>query len=360
PEAGGAGPWWIMGVAGMEEGSSEGKTSVSGFFPDFVSDFTQTLPYCFECESGLSSTVAGTSFATPRSAGVASRVLLEARRRLHDSGSIREVLGKPVLASDGTRTISNWQVRRALEEAAYVETLDQYDPINAIFDLGALPPVDEAPWLTVGWGDLSAKSEKGVVQEALAQLGFGTPTRHKTGGFCEYQTAIYKRRWVYWNNPAMAAFNGYTPPAHDPYIYCESALAPVNELPVVGSSPEPAAQDPDTLSCPAAGSETQLASYAGTAPTGLPFVRTSTQTYKVEVSGCTFTKLRFELRWDNANYDLDMKVTGPGYDSGAEAASSADPEVTSKTNPSSGTYTIAVSSYLNVDTPYTVKVFGTR
>lgn len=53
PHRGGAGPWWSIGVSGIEEGSSEGRTITSGDFPDFVADFTQDIPYCLNCESGL-------------------------------------------------------------------------------------------------------------------------------------------------------------------------------------------------------------------------------------------------------------------------------------------------------------------
>jgi hypothetical protein len=75
----GAGPWWSIGISGIEEGSSEGDTLLSGNLPDFVSDFDQTLPYCTTCESGLDG-AAGTSFSTPRSAGLTSALLLDVRR----------------------------------------------------------------------------------------------------------------------------------------------------------------------------------------------------------------------------------------------------------------------------------------
>ena len=69
----GAGPWWSIGVSGIEEDTSEGDTVLSGNLPDFVSDFTQTLPYCTNCESGTTWSAAP-SFSTPRSAGIASKL----------------------------------------------------------------------------------------------------------------------------------------------------------------------------------------------------------------------------------------------------------------------------------------------
>jgi subtilisin family serine protease len=376
PESGGAGPWWIIGVAGIGEGSSNGKTTVSGFFPDFVSDFSQDLPYCFECSTGTNPAVGGTSFATPRSAGVASRVLLEARRKLGDEAGIRVINGKPVMASGLGKTISNWQLRRALEEAAYVDTFGDYDPINAVFDLGDLPPVDAAPWLTMGWGNLSALPEKGVVPQALAHLGLaGTPTRIKEGGFCEFQTINHKRRWVYWNNVgALPLLNSYSPPTEDPYLYCASALTALNDLPVVGSQPlpvvgSPGSGDPETvaLTCPTG--EQQLAEFSGTADTAvgaLPLTGAGSRFYKIQLpAGCSAESLRVELAWDNALEDLDLYVTAPAagitpaYDSGAIGGTSADPEVVVVTNPNGGRdYKIEVRSFLNVETAYTVTIFG--
>jgi hypothetical protein len=220
PEAGGAGPWWVVAVAGIEEGSSNGRTTLSGYFTDFVSDFTQNLPYCAACEDGYDPNVAGTSFATPRSAGVASRTLLEARRMMAHDGGIKTVAGKPILAAGAGKTISNWQLRRALEVAAYIDPVESYDPIEAVFDLGAIPNPVPASWLVSGWGNLSALAEKNVVPEALAQLGFGTPGRSKAPNFCDFQTLQHQRRWVYWNNIGYL-FNTYAPPATDPLIACK-------------------------------------------------------------------------------------------------------------------------------------------
>lgn len=225
PEAGGSGPWWTIAIAGIEEGSSEGRTTVSGYFTDFVSDFTQQLPYCFECESGIDDSVSGTSFATPRSAGVASKVLLEARRALGHVGGITQVGSEWVMAAGNGQTISNWQIRRALEVGAYVDSALDYDPIEAIFDLGSQPVVDVAPWATVGWGNLSALPSKAVVEETLAQLGLGSGTRTKAAEFCDFQTANIRRRKTYWDAPGPGwFFNSYDTPSTDPFIYCGSLI----------------------------------------------------------------------------------------------------------------------------------------
>lgn len=221
PESGGAGPWWVVSVAGVEEDSSEGRTLFSGFFTDFVSDYSQTLPGCADslCEDGLIQ-YQGTSFATPRAAGVASRVLLETRRLLKHAGGITTADGKPVLAAASGRSISNWQLRRALESGAFVEKAAAYRPQAGVAEI-APPAIDAAPWLILGWGDLSAKPDKAVVDQTLAALGFALPTRSKPAGACEFQTAMIERRHRFWDSPVIVSFNAYSPPTDDPFIYCE-------------------------------------------------------------------------------------------------------------------------------------------
>jgi hypothetical protein len=227
PLRAGAGPWWSIGVSGIEEGSSEGDTLLSGNFPDFVSDFTQTVPYCMDCEAGLSE-VGGTSFSTPRAAGVASRVIQEARRLRGHTGGITAVNGAPAMVSGAGNPISNWQVRRALEQAAWVPDSTAYDPVAGAFDLAGLPINPAAPWLQVGWGDLTATTAKGVVPAALTELGFGGTPRAKPAGSCEFQTLIIRERQLYWNNlasllPSNSVLGGETPPgapANDPFLYC--------------------------------------------------------------------------------------------------------------------------------------------
>lgn len=230
PLRAGAGPWWSIGVSGFEEDSSNGRTLLSGLFPDFISDFTQNLPYCMACEEGTNEFTAGTSFSTPLSAGIASRVLLEARRLLGHGGGIEVRPGNQSLmavAADGT-TLSNWQLRRALEEAAYLPPIADYDPVEGVFDLGGLPINPAAPWLQIGWGVLSANPDKGVVAEALAQLGLaGMPRAVKDVGYCSFQTGLVQLRHQYWDNVSpIGAMNPVLTGGavgeyeEDPFIYC--------------------------------------------------------------------------------------------------------------------------------------------
>lgn len=239
----GAGPWWSIGVSGIQEGESEGDTVLSGNLSDFVSDFTQTLPYCMDCETGTTS-VSGTSFSTPRSAGIASKVLLNMRRTLDQVGGIRLFKGQPVMATNAptspkkqkncgvTRycvTVSNWQLRRALEQAAWTPDSTTYDPNEAPAGGVGVPIVPGAPWVQTAWGDLSTDPAKGVVSAALAELGFGTGDRRlKALGYCEFQTEVIAVRKTWWDtvaptlpdNPILTGETPPPPPNPDPFVYC--------------------------------------------------------------------------------------------------------------------------------------------
>jgi subtilisin family serine protease len=212
-----AGPWWSIGIAGFEEESSEGRQVLSGSFPDFVGDFYQEMPYCHDCESGLEGH-AGTSFATPRSAGTMSKLLLEVRRALGHAGGIRVVDGTPVMAQGPTRVVTNWELRRALEEAAYYPSVFDYSPVDGALEQ-SVPVLDPTPWTQVGWGVITPEPEHRVVDEALAQLGLrGAPARFKTYEACQFQTGIIQVRHAYWDTLIVGSeswMQGY-----DPYIYC--------------------------------------------------------------------------------------------------------------------------------------------
>jgi hypothetical protein len=210
------GPWWSIGVSGYEEGTSEGRVTTSGTLPDLVGDFTQHLPYCTVCQEGRRD-VSGTSFATPTTAGVVSLGILEARRAAGHEGGI--VDGEQPLLVDGDEPLSVWDLRRALEEAAAYPTTAEWDPVEAVFDLGTTPVIDAAPWSTMGWGLVTADPDRGVVDELLARLGVeGEPTRTKSSEACSWMTAQFELRYEYWNNYAFLGESWMT--EEDPYIRC--------------------------------------------------------------------------------------------------------------------------------------------
>ena len=232
PPDGTSGPWWSIGIAGFEEATegmtpadtgSNGKQLVSGTLPDFVADFTQSLPYCADCESGGYQSVSGTSFSTPRSAGPASKIVLEARRALGHVGGMnyRSDTGEPSLVWGSGRRITNWQVRRALEQAAYFPRLAEYQPTTGAFELAGLPVLDPAPWATVGWGVITTAPSREVVTQALAALGVrGTLTRTKGADACAFMSAQIRARHLFWDNWVNSQGNGFSFSGQDPYLYC--------------------------------------------------------------------------------------------------------------------------------------------
>jgi hypothetical protein len=219
PFDGTSGPWWALGIAGFQEGSTEGRQLLSGNVVDFVADFTQTLPYCDLCQSGGERSVSGTSFATPTSAGVASKVLLEARRAAgHVGGIVTEGVEQPLMVA-GTAPMTNWQLRRALEEAAYTPLASDFKPGGGLFDLTSAPVVDAAAWAQTGWGALTPDPEHGVIEQALAHLGVrGEVTRTKSADTCAFNTAQFEVRKAYWDNAALFSESMFTD--EDPYLRC--------------------------------------------------------------------------------------------------------------------------------------------
>lgn len=216
PTDGTSGPWWSIGVAGFHEDTSGGRETLSGNAVDLVSDFTQTLPYCSDCETGRQS-VSGTSFATPRAAGTASKVLLEARRAAGHVGGpvVKPGLGSLIVA--GSKPMTPWQLRRAFEEAAAYPALEDYDPAAGLLDdLGALPVNPVAPYAQVGWGVFAPAAVDG----ALAQLGVrGTPAAPKSAEACAFNNALLTARHTYWDSVAVGSESFGTADG-DPYLYC--------------------------------------------------------------------------------------------------------------------------------------------
>ena len=210
-----SGPWWSIGIAGFEEGTSGGRQVMSGNVPDFVGDFTQDLPYCRSCETGLES-VGGTSFATPRSAGTFSKILLETRRDFGHRGGIVKTKEGPSLVG-GKNALTVWEMRRALEVAAYYPSSQDFSTEGGVDT--AVPVNDVAPWLQTGWGLISPAREYKVVQEALAQLKVkGKAKRSKPQEACDFMTANMAARHGYFDQAAPNSQSFGT--SEDPYIYC--------------------------------------------------------------------------------------------------------------------------------------------
>jgi hypothetical protein len=209
------GPWWGISISGFEEGTSNGKAVLSGSAPEFVADFTQDLPYCATCTEGTRS-VSGTSFATPTSAGLTSAVLLQLRRDTgHVGGITVDADGTAHMVDAGGVQLTNWQLRRALEEAAAVPEVGEWDPVEAVFDLGTYPNPPVGGAALYGWGLLTGDPARDSVTATLDVLATGE-TR-KSQQTCDYMTALFEARAAFWT--ANGTSDGFGQ-SSAPYIRC--------------------------------------------------------------------------------------------------------------------------------------------
>ena len=217
-----AGPWWSVGIAGLDV-DGQGRELLSGTFPDFLAAFTQALPYCTDCETGLE-TVSGTSFATPQAAGVAASILLQTRAALGHAGGIVSSAQGPLMVRGGGREISVWQLRRALEQAAAQPATTNYQPGSPT----SLPVLPVLPALQTGWGVLVPDAASGVIAHGVAVLTGAQVADTTPAGTCDVQTALMQLRRNYWDrlNPLSPSF--MNSPASFPVIACGS---PFEQLP---------------------------------------------------------------------------------------------------------------------------------
>ena len=129
------------------------------------------------------------------------------------------------MVSAGGIAVSNWQLRRALEVAAWYPPIENYDPVQAVFDQVAVPIPPAAPYTVAGWGVLST-DQGGVVDEALSLLGArtrppGEVPRTKSVDACSFQTALITLRKGYWDYVAVGSETVLNPPQPDPFLFCE-------------------------------------------------------------------------------------------------------------------------------------------
>ena len=157
-----AGPPWSIGIAGYAEEGDDQKEIMSGSYPDVSADWTQLLPN-HEDTDGYHET-SGTSFATPRTAGILSFVLESLRDEFEDpsSGASPSLRSKQLVnGTDGQGnlfTVSNAQVREALNLSAWYPNLD-WDPTS-----GTMPISPVAPCTQTGWGLVNLSNIQPIIK----------------------------------------------------------------------------------------------------------------------------------------------------------------------------------------------------
>jgi hypothetical protein len=115
--------------------------------------------------------------------------------------------------------LTNWDMRRALEEAAYVLTTADYEANAGAVLETAVPVNDAAPYLQIGWGAITPDPERGVIEQTLAHLGIdGEVTRTKDAATCGFMTLNIEARWAYWDVASPMSDSWMT--SDFPYEYC--------------------------------------------------------------------------------------------------------------------------------------------
>ena len=151
-----AGPPWSIGIAGYAEEGDDQKETMSGSYPDIAADWTQVLPNHDDVD-GYHET-SGTSFATPRTAGILSFVLEHLRTEVGDMGSGASSEDRAGMLVNGVwpdsnpnagteAAITNAVVRDALNLSAWYPSFSTWDP-----SAGTMPISPIAPCTQVGWG----------------------------------------------------------------------------------------------------------------------------------------------------------------------------------------------------------------
>ncbi len=157
-----AGPPWSIGIAGYAEEGDDQKEIMSGSYPDISADWTQVLPNHQDVD-GYHET-SGTSFATPRTAGIISFVLEELRNQYSDSGSGASPSNRSGNLVNGTDAegnpiqIKNYDVREAINLSAWYPDVD-WDPTS-----GTMPISPIAPCTQTGWGLMNLSNIEPIIK----------------------------------------------------------------------------------------------------------------------------------------------------------------------------------------------------
>ena len=163
-----AGPPWSIGIAGYAEEGDDQKETMSGSYPDIAADWTQVLPNHDDVD-GYHET-SGTSFATPRTAGILSFVLENLRMETGDFGSGASSENRGGMLVQGVwpdghpnagaeADISNSVVRNALNLSAWYPSFSTWDPTA-----GTMPISPVAPCTQVGWGVVNMSNIQPIIE----------------------------------------------------------------------------------------------------------------------------------------------------------------------------------------------------
>ena len=153
-----AGPPWSIGGSGYAEEDDDQKETMSGSYPDIAADWTQMLPNHDDID-GYHQT-SGTSFATPRTAGLLSKVLVSLRSEFGDFSSGADPIDRMGLMVNGSNfTLTNDDIRDALNLSAWYPSFSSWDPLS-----GTTPISPVAPCTQVGWGVVNESNVLPIIE----------------------------------------------------------------------------------------------------------------------------------------------------------------------------------------------------
>ena len=153
-----AGPPWSIGISGYAEEGDDQKETMSGSYPDIAADWTQILPNHDDID-GYHET-SGTSFATPRTAGLLSKVIVSLRDEFGDFSSGANPENRSKFLINGTEIkLSNDDLRNALNASAWYPSFSTWDPLS-----GTTPISPVAPCTQVGWGVVNESNVLPIIQ----------------------------------------------------------------------------------------------------------------------------------------------------------------------------------------------------
>jgi len=188
-----AGPPWSIGIAGYAEEGDDQKEIMSGSYPDISADWTQYLPNHDDID-GYHET-SGTSFATPRTAGILSSVLESLRFEFHDAGAGASPEQRQGMLVNGTDDdgnpfmVSNADVREALNRSAWYPDVG-WDPTS-----GTMPISPVAPCTQTGWGLVNLSN----IEPMIAHLNQSADLAQRPGDVVACMNANQEMREAYWD-----------------------------------------------------------------------------------------------------------------------------------------------------------------
>ena len=184
-----AGPPWSIGISGYAEEGDDQKETMSGSYPDVAADWTQVLPNHDDID-GYHET-SGTSFATPRTAGLLSKVLMHLRSEFGDMSSGADPDTRSGLMVNGTNfTLTNDDLRNTLNLSGWYPSFTTWDPLS-----GTTPISPIAPCTQVGWGGVNESN----VMPIIEHLNGTSTIANRPGDVVMCMETNQAIREAYWN-----------------------------------------------------------------------------------------------------------------------------------------------------------------